>query len=237
MRAVIWRHPARGAARSDAQQVRDLYRHEIPEQRRGVSRRSASGTTCWLETKSALNRTDIVIAARSWLGTPYVHQASAKGAGCDCLGLIIGLYTELLGRAPEAPPPYTPDWNERRPCEEPLLNAARRHLVEVGDVNRHPVRNAARSDALQIRDLSLHEIPDQQRVISCRAASGMTQAFLPGQVLIFRVVPTGPAKHCGLVASDDTFIHAYAGRCVIESWLSRWWTERVAGVFDFPGAE
>jgi len=42
------------------------------------------------------------------------------------------------------------------------------------DPFRHPVRNAARSDALQIRDLSLQEIPDQRRVISCRASSGMT---------------------------------------------------------------
>ena len=39
---------------------------------------------------------------------------------------------------------------------------------------RHPVRGAARSGALQTRDLVRHEIRDQRRVISCRAASGMT---------------------------------------------------------------
>jgi len=160
---------------------------------------------------SALSRRDIVAAARGWLGTPYVHQASAKGAGSDCLGLIIGLYTELCGRAPETPPPYTPDWNERRPCAEPLLSAARRHLSEAAS---SPVHGGS---------------------VAAGAGTGEEGLFRPGQVLIFRVVKTGPAKHCGVVSAPDRFIHAYAGRAVIESWLSRWWIERIAGVFDFPG--
>lgn len=72
----------------------------------------------------------VVAAARSWLGTPYHHQAAAKGAGCDCLGLIRGVYAEVMGRAPEAPPPYSRDWGEMR-GEETLLAAARRHLREL----------------------------------------------------------------------------------------------------------
>lgn len=31
---------------------------------------------------------DIVAAARGWIGTPYLHQASLKGVGTDCLGLV-----------------------------------------------------------------------------------------------------------------------------------------------------
>jgi NlpC/P60 family putative phage cell wall peptidase len=61
-------------------------------------------------------------------------------------------------------------------------------------------------------------------------------ALQPGAVLIFRIVPGGPAKHCGIVTDEDRFIHAYAGRCVLESWLSRWWKERVAGAFGWPEA-
>lgn len=38
---------------------------------------------------------DIVEQARSWLGTPFHHQARLKGKGCDCLGLIIGVVDEL----------------------------------------------------------------------------------------------------------------------------------------------
>ena len=38
-----------------------------------------------------ISRPQIVAAARSWLGTPYHHQGRAKGAGVDCIGLIIGV--------------------------------------------------------------------------------------------------------------------------------------------------
>lgn len=51
---------------------------------------------------------DPVTAARGWLGTPFVHQASCRGAGADCLGLIRGLWRECLGREPAAVPPYGP---------------------------------------------------------------------------------------------------------------------------------
>ena len=40
-------------------------------------------------------RTDIVRQARTWLGTPFHHQARLKGKGCDCLGLIVGVVDEL----------------------------------------------------------------------------------------------------------------------------------------------
>jgi NlpC/P60 family putative phage cell wall peptidase len=47
-----------------------------------------------------------------WLGTPYHHQASCKGVGSDCLGLIRGIWRELYGSEPEAMPPYTRDWGD-----------------------------------------------------------------------------------------------------------------------------
>lgn len=40
-------------------------------------------------------REQIVKTARSWLGTPFIHQGRVKNIGCDCLGLIIGVATEL----------------------------------------------------------------------------------------------------------------------------------------------
>jgi len=33
-------------------------------------------------------RADIVAEARTWIGTPYQHQARVRGIGCDCGGLI-----------------------------------------------------------------------------------------------------------------------------------------------------
>ena len=70
-----------------------------------------------------------VDAARSWLGTPYRHQASLKGEGADCLGLVRGVWRETVGEEPEAAPNYCPDWAEVG-GEETLLAAARRRLIE-----------------------------------------------------------------------------------------------------------
>jgi NlpC/P60 family putative phage cell wall peptidase len=70
----------------------------------------------------------IVQAARGWIGTPYVHQSSTRGAGADCLGLVRGVWREVRGAEPEAPPPYSADWSEAS-GEERLWGAALRHLV------------------------------------------------------------------------------------------------------------
>ncbi|WP_170437864.1 peptidase [Ruegeria arenilitoris] len=72
---------------------------------------------------------DIVDEARGWLGTPYVHQASVKGAGTDCLGLLRGVWRSVIGREPEAVPTYSMDWSEPQ-GEERMWAAARRNLVE-----------------------------------------------------------------------------------------------------------
>jgi NlpC/P60 family putative phage cell wall peptidase len=40
-------------------------------------------------------KNNIVIQARTWIGTPFHHQARLKGKGCDCLGLIVGVVDEL----------------------------------------------------------------------------------------------------------------------------------------------
>jgi NlpC/P60 family putative phage cell wall peptidase len=70
----------------------------------------------------------IVAAARSWIGTPYRHQASLKGIGCDCLGLVRGVWREVIGSEPQAVPAYSPDWAEAG-LREDLLAAARRHMI------------------------------------------------------------------------------------------------------------
>jgi NlpC/P60 family putative phage cell wall peptidase len=77
-----------------------------------------------------MTRADIVKAARRWVGTPYVHQASLIHVGCDCLGLVRGVWREVIGEEPEAAPPYTPDWAEALGAES-LLNAARRHFRSI----------------------------------------------------------------------------------------------------------
>lgn len=74
------------------------------------------------------HRAQIVAAARDWLGTPYRHQHSTRGVGCDCLGLVRGVWRTVLGAEPEPLPAYTPDWAEAT-GEETLHAAACRWLL------------------------------------------------------------------------------------------------------------
>ncbi|WP_322892643.1 MULTISPECIES: NlpC/P60 family protein [unclassified Yoonia] len=83
--------------------------------------------------------TCVVTAARGWIGTPYLHQGAAKGVGCDCLGLLRGLWRDIHGAEPEKVPAYTPDWSEPQGVEL-LWQAALRHMppatgpMQPGDV-------------------------------------------------------------------------------------------------------
>jgi NlpC/P60 family putative phage cell wall peptidase len=79
---------------------------------------------------TTLTRNAIVTEAREWIGTPYRHQASLKGIGCDCLGLVRGVWRNCVGTEPEMPSPYMPDWAEAS-GEETLAEAAMRHLLPV----------------------------------------------------------------------------------------------------------
>lgn len=78
-----------------------------------------------------LRREHIVAETRRWIGTPYRHQASLKGVGCDCLGLVRGVWRVVVGEEPERAPPYAPDWAEAA-SGEPLADAAARHLIAIG---------------------------------------------------------------------------------------------------------
>ena len=82
-------------------------------------------------------RTDVIAAARGWLGTPYRHQASLKGWGADCLGLVRGVWRGVVGAEPETVPAYRPDWAEVG-AEETLLDAARRWLREIDVATARP---------------------------------------------------------------------------------------------------
>jgi NlpC/P60 family putative phage cell wall peptidase len=138
----------------------------------------------------------IVAAARGWIGTPYRHQASCKAVGADCLGLVRGVWREVIGVEPARPPAYTPDWAEAT-GEERLLDAAVRHLVRMP-------RDAAAA----------------------------------GDVLLFRMIERGPAKHAAILVSPwlpaGTIVHAYSGHAVCETRLTEAWVRRLAGVFRFP---
>lgn len=97
--------------------------------------------------------------ASAWIGTPYRHQATLKGVGCDCLGLLRGIWRDLYGREPETPGAYAPDWAECG-CGERLAEAASRHFgpplalaaMQPGDVLLFRWRAGAAAKHLGILD-------------------------------------------------------------------------------------
>jgi NlpC/P60 family putative phage cell wall peptidase len=93
----------------------------------------------------SIARADVTRLARQWLGTPYHHRASLRLVGCDCIGLVRGLWRELYGSEPESPGPYTGDWSEAT-GNEALLLAASRSLRPV-----LPVDTAQPGDILIFR--------------------------------------------------------------------------------------
>lgn len=83
--------------------------------------------------------TAIVSEARRWIGTPYLHQASTIRQGCDCAGLVRGVWRQIIGAEPEFLPPYTRDWGEVA-GEENVLAMACRHLEpSEGDIREADV--------------------------------------------------------------------------------------------------
>lgn len=42
-----------------------------------------------------MTRAEVVSEARSWIGTPWVHQHRTKGVAVDCVGLVIGVARAL----------------------------------------------------------------------------------------------------------------------------------------------
>ena len=93
---------------------------------------------------NALTRDEIVATARSWRGTPYRHQASRRGVGCDCLGLVRGIWRDLVGPEPEPMRPYSPDWAEAGGGES-LLELGDRYFVAA------PAREWRSGDVLVFR--------------------------------------------------------------------------------------
>lgn len=81
--------------------------------------------------------------ARRWIGTPYVLGAALRGCGCDCVGLIRGVWAEHTGNPLPQAPPWRADWvNDRA---RPLVTAARRHLHPI------PTKDAQAGDVVVLR--------------------------------------------------------------------------------------
>lgn len=61
-------------------------------------------------TDCADKRLLIVEHAKGWIGTPFQHQASVQGHGCDCLGLVRGIWRAVIGHEPKSRFDYGTNW-------------------------------------------------------------------------------------------------------------------------------
>ncbi|MBO6918234.1 MAG: C40 family peptidase [Rhizobiaceae bacterium] len=80
----------------------------------------------------------VVTSAQEWIGTPYRHQGHRKQVGCDCLGLIRGIWLEIYGVESDEPEPYAKDWAETATQERMLLAAQRYFGPIIPITDMHP---------------------------------------------------------------------------------------------------
>lgn len=139
-------------------------------------------------------RERLVAEARRWIGTPFHHQASCRGAGADCLGLVRGVWREVLGGA-VAVAPYAADWASL-PGDDRLNGGLSRTLRRLDPAGARP-----------------------------------------GDVLLFRLRPSGIGSHAGLMTAPDRFVHALETAGVVESRLGGIWAHRLVAAFAFPGLD
>lgn len=89
-----------------------------------------------------LERDEIVRVARSWAGTPFHWEASVKGVGCDCKGLVAGVAREL--GLEEAESTFARATAYHRAIDEKML---KRGMASLFD----PARAALPGDVLLLR--------------------------------------------------------------------------------------
>lgn len=149
-----------------------------------------------------MTRADIVAEARKWIGTPYRHQASEKGVGADCLGLVRGIWRGLFGDEPEAVPPYTPGWAEAL-REETLLLAAQRHLIE------RPLQSAQPGDVILFR-MGLGHPAKHCAILS--EEDLILHAYWGRSVCETRLVPWWLRRRAGAFAFPSSGVHRLCTR-------------------------
>ena len=75
----------------------------------------------------AEQRVAVVAEARTWLGTPWVHQAAIKGQAVDCAMFLISVFLRAGVISPFDPRPYPRSWFVHQ-HEERFLNSIVNHF-------------------------------------------------------------------------------------------------------------
>ena len=117
----------------------------------------------------------VVEAARGWLRTPYQHRSSLRGIGCDCLGLVRGVWREVVGAEPASLPPYTVDWAEAG-AGEPLVEAMDRWFEPVSAWRAGDVLAFRMAEGARVKHLGIVSAPD--RIIHAYWGRAVVESWL-----------------------------------------------------------
>jgi len=167
---------------------------------------------------------EVLAIAGTWIGTNYRHQGAVKGVGCDCLGLVRGIWRELYGEEPEAVPAYAPDWAERA-GEERLLSAADRHFLRLTSFSQ-----SLPGDLVLFRfrpHLAAKHAGILARLPREDGVAGEAEKPVSHNA---EARPLASLDH----PPPDAFIHAYEQSAVSLSALVPGWRRRIAGIYRFP---
>lgn len=118
----------------------------------------------------------VVAAVRAFLGTPYRHQASVIGAGCDCLGLLRGVWRALHGDEPMAMPAYRADMRDPLNAGALRLAAEQFLLPEDGAMTAGQVLLFQLNGAVEPKHCGILVAPE--RFIHAQERLGVVEANL-----------------------------------------------------------
>lgn len=137
----------------------------------------------------------VVEEARTWMDTPFLHQAASRGHGCDCIGLVRGVGCDL----------NIMNFDESQPEVKALLN----YPVEpdpkrlIGALNYYFVRVR---EGFQVGDIvlfAMQNTPTHVGIISNVSKNTIVHTwFDAGKVVETRVAnvfrPTGVWRYPGV---------------------------------------
>ncbi|WP_367715358.1 NlpC/P60 family protein [Nitratireductor sp. GISD-1A_MAKvit] len=135
-------------------------------------------------------RQAILHEALDWVGTPYRHQASRKHVGCDCLGLLRGVWRKVYECDVEHPGDYSADWAETS-RKDRLLEAARRHCEEL------PVTDLRAGNLVLFR-WRMHLPAKHVGILT--GPDAFVHAYEGGAVVVSSLVPQWRRKIAGVFA-------------------------------------
>jgi NlpC/P60 family putative phage cell wall peptidase len=132
-----------------------------------------------------------------------------RGAGCDCLGLLRGVWRDLMGDEPESAPPYSEDWAESSGRED-MYAAFKRHFEEIDPLLLAP------------GDIALFRMLTRSPAKHC----GIIGRELPLPLRVERACCPRAVRGRGM-----TLIHSRANTRVTEEPLTAAWRRKLAYAF------